>query len=438
METLRLSRYAIPFIREGHHLIFLTQSCNFYEVKKDVYDEILKLNVCPATSAENLFNRIKPLVDAKILTSEEEDDEYIRKEKTLFYSSGFSPVTIGMTIVPTISCNLRCPYCFEQTKPTGIMTKEIADKIIEFIKSHQNSSKLHLCWYGGEPLIGADIISYLLPKLYSIDGIDVTNHSMISNGTLISPQILSIFRNFPLNSVQITLDGDRENHNSKRFFADGSGTFDIILDNIESFSSAFPDTNISLRVNVDNSNWNDYFSLQEAIGKRFADRNIQIYPGVLRANNGCENETFFSSEDHLKFYKRIWSNGSDDRGYPHYCHKGCSATHLSSYIIGPKGEIYKCWEHVGNYDKTVGNILGKSFDNESLIHRFMLDSHCLDDPKCTGCALLPICSGGCPKKRLENKYEQTKHDLCSIYKGETKQPIEDILYEYYKTQTKQP
>ena len=33
--------------------------------------------------------------------------------------------------------------------------------------------------------------------------------------------------------------------------------------------------------------------------------------------------------------------------------KGCSATHLNSFLIGPLGELYKCWNELGDGELNV-------------------------------------------------------------------------------------
>ena len=46
------------------------------------------------------------------------------------YSSGES---LGLTIAPTINCNLSCSYCFESPK-TNRMNRTVIEQIVEFVK----------------------------------------------------------------------------------------------------------------------------------------------------------------------------------------------------------------------------------------------------------------------------------------------------------------
>ena len=69
-----------------------------------------------------------------------------------------------LTLVPTIACNLRCPYCFEKSKPKGVISNETCDKIIDFIKRDKRNPCLDLNWFGGEPLLAINQIESLVSR----------------------------------------------------------------------------------------------------------------------------------------------------------------------------------------------------------------------------------------------------------------------------------
>lgn len=41
----------------------------------------------------------------------------------------------------------------------------------------------------------------------------------------------------------------------------------------------------------------------------------------------------------------------------------------------------------------------------------------LEDPTCNKCKYLPICAGGCPIQRIQNKFENGNNNTCIYYKG---------------------
>lgn len=54
-----------------------------------------------------------------------------------------------------------------------------------------------------------------------------------------------------MDNIQFTIDGTKEEHNKKRFFAPNKGTYSIIINNIKRFCESFPNTKVSIRINVD-------------------------------------------------------------------------------------------------------------------------------------------------------------------------------------------
>lgn len=53
------------------------------------------------------------------------------------------------------------------------------------------------------------------------------------------------------------------------------------------------------------------------------------------------------------------------------------------------------------------------------------------DSKCKDCLLLPVCSGGCPKYRMMNKYEGKEIDVCPLIKHD----LDEFLYLHFLHKT---
>ena len=66
--------------------------------------------------------------------------------------------TLMITILPTESCNFRCPYCYESHVPIS-MRRETLDLILKYIKDQAPRFKLiSLGWFGGEPTLCKDVV----------------------------------------------------------------------------------------------------------------------------------------------------------------------------------------------------------------------------------------------------------------------------------------
>lgn len=424
------SKYSFLFRKGGINFIYNARTNSFYKISDEAFNILsdIKHHGTADCKIDNSF--LEALKDKKILTTIDEDSKYLDCMKLSYFSQAFGNEVLGLTIVPTISCNLKCPYCFEETKPAGIMNENIAARLVEFIKMRARSKKYTITWFGGEPLLGLSAIRQVLLLLKKEDDYKMVSHSIITNGTLLDSNAFSLFKDFPLDSMQVTFDGDKKSHDSKRYFNSGEGTFDKIVENISAFLEVFPETHIDLRVNVDNRNREEYLKVHSYFSDRFNGYPVYVYPGILRANKGCEEETFFSSQDHLEFSRLLWENRLYDL-YPHQCSKGCCATSTSQYVIGPNGELYLCWEHVGKSDKIIGYIDGRRGKGTDMYSTYKLKGHCFEDRKCLECGLLPLCTGGCPDKRIANYLGGGNHNLCSIYNENNGEGLEDALYEYY-------
>lgn len=60
-----------------------------------------------------------------------------------------------------------------------------------------------------------------------------------------------------VNTIQITIDGDSKTHDKLRIFPDGTGSFNIIYDNLKN-SIKFFKNRLALRININKDNI-DYF-----------------------------------------------------------------------------------------------------------------------------------------------------------------------------------
>lgn len=86
--------------------------------------------------------------------------------------------------------------------------------------------------------------------------------------------------------------------------------------------------------------------------------------------------------------------------------------------MGPKGELYQCWEDVGNPDMVIGNIHEDDpITNPVLQARYSIGTDAYNDAECRECNVLPICGGGCANKRLRTKqFGEAGLEFCSSYK----------------------
>ncbi len=112
--------------------------------------------------------------------------------------------------------------------------------------------------------------------------------------------------------------------------------------------------------------------------------------------------------------------------YPKIRSYSCAARNIASLVIGPEGELYDCWNDVGNQSKIIGEI-GQRISNLKLHLKYIADASQFDDADCLECKLLPVCNGGCPRNRILTKDKVEKKDNCIL----NKDYLEDFLYMHY-------
>lgn len=414
-------------------MAYTSSTNSFYKINDYVADLIENTNmaVCDTDSCEN-SEEIKSLHNLKLLTTEAEDNDVVDLLRMKFLMHSYSKEDIAVTICPTLSCNLRCPYCFEKNKKQGFMDEKTCDAVIDFINSHTYAKTLSLNWYGGEPLLCTNTIRYFLTKLSDIKDIKLVSHGMVTNATLLKDENLELFKEYPLNSIQVTFDGIKSTHDTKRIYADGRGSYDEIVKNLKNFVEYYPETFVSIRVNIDKNNANQFMTIYETIKGLFPDKkNIIVYPGIIKdCGIRKSNSPILMNEDIVRINEQFTKRGYPLK-FPHTVESGCCANCLSSYIIGPQGEIYKCWEDVGCDTCVIGNIYDKKYTNMPLLAKYMLyGSHILEN-ECKECPLIPICSNDCAHNRINNKFANTEYELCSIYKNNDFSALNTLLYNFY-------
>lgn len=325
-----------------------------------------------------------------------------------------------------MACNFACPYCYEQAKP-GIMSQEVQDKIIELAKeAAEHKKNVDFTWYGGEPLLAKKVIYSLSERVMKICEENKVEYSssIITNGYLLEDEDVELFKKYKIDSVQITIDGTREIHNTRRILKNGGeGTFDTIIANVKKL---YGKVGISLRVNIDKTNIQDTMNLIDFFKAEGLEGLFVNFGHVspYTENNKSISSTCLSveqySKESLKLQEYLHDNGFRSSGFPYYPGikaNYCGADSISTYVIDPEGYKYKCWNEVGDSRVAVGNIMWEAKDvPDHMIARevsYMTWSP-FESEECRECYLLPICMGGCPytgRALGKNHCERWKYSL---------------------------
>ncbi len=364
-----------------------------------------------------------------------EDDDFNERELAFvrYRISQYSGNSLIISVLPTLSCNLKCRYCFEQKYP-GRMKEDVQEQIIVFIKSYlqRGIRELIVNWYGGEPLLCFDII-----KKLSLRIIDLCRRyrvkyysSMVSNGTLLTEDRARELKMLKINKVQVTIDGEEEVHNYRRPYKNGRGSYRDIMKNLQ---ESMHYLSISLRINVDRSNVNR--SLQEfsSIYKKLTQKkaNLTFHFGHVRKNSvtcKCEHEECLTDREYwqktLELNRLLLALGYNDYPFPDLG-VTCGAGKLNSFLIGPQGELYRCWNHAGDETKVVGSIF-KDIKLTPLLISY-LNFSCENRPECFSCKVMPVCMGRCIDFKIKELKKEAPESDCSRWKYFLEESLRDYF-----------
>ncbi|MBI5183649.1 MAG: SPASM domain-containing protein [Nitrospinae bacterium] len=406
---MKLSKFNIfiPIDENGNQMIFNTFTDSRVIVNKELIEVIEKtsngVNVKGLNrEEEGYLNQLKELG----IIVEDEVDEYMEMEY-IFQKSKFDTSVLNITILPTYACNLKCIYCFQDgVKSRKSMSHDTCRHTAYWIIKRMDNIRpktLRLVFYGGEPLLNTRAIRFLSEVLSNAahQRSILQEINIITNGVLLKKEVVDSLLPFGLKGIKVTLDGDADAHDSRRYYKDGTGTFHKILNNILAIRGK-----VGLRIggNFDNSNKGSIPRLLDILKENGLERDLasvdfkpvlKNMDGAKRGDPFCETCTF--SDIDVKDF--IWLKREiKERGF--MTMEGvalgpCEVSKEYNYTIDPSGKIYKCGGFVGMEEFVIGDIYSDGFNYK---HTLFMTADLWK--KCRDCPYIFLCGGGCRSTAL--------------------------------------
>ncbi|MDQ3170387.1 MAG: radical SAM protein [Acidobacteriota bacterium] len=343
---------------------------------------------------------------------------------------------LRITVLTTLQCNFACDYCIQgdhgdYNKNATKMSLERAAELVEWVESRLDAvkpSRFVLTLFGGEPLLNLPVCYFLAEELWTVTqarGVEMLVN-VITNGLLLTEEVVDRLTPYGLNGIKVTLDGDRDAHNLSRPLRGGQGTFDKIIANVRKVS---PKVRISIGGNFDAASVDSYPALLDFLAEQeFAPRisKVAFKPvikpsapaktiiplmavgdsgkplggacmtaagsgiGSGKASSVCDNCHFVDDQMiHLM-------EETEKRGFPTMdgVHMGpCEIHKKNAHTIGPEGALYACPGFAGEKQQSVGNIYG----TRDVIQAATAEKYdgLAAWKACGDCAFIPVCAGGC-------------------------------------------
>jgi uncharacterized protein len=352
---------------------------------------------------------------------------------------------LRLTVLTTLQCNFACGYCIQgdhddHNRQGHKMSLETAAQVLAHAERQLDAVQpkaLAVTFFGGEPLLNLPVVYYLAEHVQAAAkarGVRFTL-SVITNGLLLTPDVVDRLVPLGLTGVKITLDGDQLAHDRKRPLRGGQGTFDRIVANLRAVAGRCA---ISIGGNFDAENAESYPALLDflaaqpfaaSIGKVnfkpiIADPAPKVAPAAAGRTTGVIPLTPVASDGApLGAGTCMTVAGAGSRaGHADPCsschfvdetmgflrdetkkrgfqtadgvHMGpCEIHRKHAQTIGPDGALYACPGFTGDTAFATGHIAAAPSPRQArAAARF---DRIGAWKQCGDCSFIPVCGGGC-------------------------------------------
>ena len=394
---------------------------------KFLYLNPLLKELIEASKNENNISELKnihielynSLVNLGFLIEARTDE--VQKVKELIHTVDYNDEEYYLIVNPTMNCNFDCWYCYETHEKQSRVSDTSLDRIKLFISNIiQENKKLKrftIQFFGGEPLLYfKKTILPIMKFIYQKTKKNNINLSInfTTNGYLINNEMIEHFVKYEVNGLQITFDGNKENHNKVRFVSKSRGSYDKIVENIKKLVKN--NINITFRINYTKQNlvgldkiFDDFKDLS------MKERSMMM----LSMNKVWEEKSNDLGSQVILFKNKAKSFGFKlpDSLLSDRVRHSCYADKFNQATINYNGDVYKC--NAREFDKkTREGVLNKDGYIEWNEKRDNRMNAKLNNKSCLECKILPICGGGCSQQAIEyegrdycvNDYDEAKKD----------------------------
>lgn len=428
---------------QGKTVIFAPLKGIILEVREDEKKEVGELLEHPGFSFEDLLEVFPEIKKDRLMSQKTEDEP--EKERT----KEFCPTSA--ILFPTFNCHLRCVYCYSEAGKQKVnMTWEIAKAAIDFIVENTKQNEEKECSLefhgGGEPTwnwpVFQSSLSYFQEHTRG-NGL-VSKVNLVTNGMLSETQTDWIVKH-NLRTVQVSLDGMEEIHDSQRPTAGGDKSFAVVYRTIRSFLAKGAE--VVIHSVVTEIGVKRIPEIVCFFGKNFPGLTVQIEPACPCGRGLATGQQFPSPEIFAKGFIEaldiaksfgidlIYSGVSSRLTEIHRSFCGVSEP---NFVVTPEGFITACHEVAdlthpladlfiyGQWDKMSGEFI-VNHQKIKDIKNLALEGNSL----CRDCFAQFYCAGECLAKNLSDKIEKSSlspDSRCRINRELTKYYIFSHLF----------
>lgn len=332
----------------------------------------------------------------------EEKDEFCEYRDFFLRTRNEQANLFTLHFLPTMKCQLNCSYCFEcGVRRQGAMSASVFDQSVRWLKRYleinPEVSSLKCVMFGGEPLLVKGLVDNVLSRFKTLVENEGKEYwtEITTNGVLLDENAARMLKRYNLRRIQITLDGPRELHDSRRVSRDKYPTFDKIISNVRMLLDREYVPRVNLRLSLDEQTADSLPDLIRYLaGLGYGDK-IHLSLGLVVPSLDTNTKTVVEKKIAEKAVD-VWRTAKEC-GFtvPDEFLVGpwCVAIAKHSAVIQPNGSLQKCFCTVGRPAFDFGRVsdLPTSYAQDVRFEKFSRTDKCAEDK----CPYLPICGSGC-------------------------------------------
>lgn len=310
-----------------------------------------------------------------------------------------------LVILPTLNCNYKCWYCIQDHVGERMddHTIEKVKKAINRLINEEKITSLTIEWFGGEPFmyfheVVQPISEYAKSKCEEA-AIPFFN-TATTNAYYLVDDVVKKMDSLNFRRFQITVDGNRESHDSVKYMEGLSSAFDRALEHIKGILSNIEGSTVTLRINYTHKISSDIIvdicsRIPENLRGRITILPRKVWQEQQDRNFGPIIFKMMRVFRKMGFLVESWS--------PLTGFVSCYANRRYYASITPTGGLAKCTacddfyakESPGRLSDTGELIWDKDYENAYCSPTF-------ENKNCLNCNRLPCCMGHCPKENVRN------------------------------------
>lgn len=300
-----------------------------------------------------------------------------------------------------LSCNLRCPYCYQAGAHDGkLISNNTLDSLIDYVNKVYEKTPfedLYVKILGGEPTIVWNKFMRAYNSLMDFCKlVDVRFHVLVdTNGTLIDDLLTLDGYDSLLLTIPLSF---KECHDKVRFDSKGNGTYDAIIENINAFYAEKPKAKIIIRYNVDDDNCIHFKEFLDDIANKLAFKPLISVNYTAELNN---SRNFTNKMTYLDFVEWCSTKAIDDlissempvTISPIVSIEECQFRSRYSLKLFSDGTVGSCAMSFFDHDRlSIENVVS-NFSKENLFLQKKEKQTIIADLQCMSCPDIFMCGG---------------------------------------------